>query len=141
MRIVLRIIAVWFGLTSLVLAFLLLHFGTMGVNTVRGAVAVILLTVFTALGAFAAVQLWRLRESGRKAALGVCLVGLAFVFVQFNRLSTFDAVRLSITGLIMLVLLSASAKRACLAVAPPGTEAAQGRDDADKACPSMSELK
>jgi ABC-type antimicrobial peptide transport system permease subunit len=121
-RVVLRILALWFGLTSLLLALLLVHFGTMEVNSVRGAVAFSLLTAFTALAGFAAVQLWRLRESGRKAAIGVCLVGLAFVFVQFNRLTTFDVVRLSITGLVMLVLFSSSAKRACLTPASIRTE-------------------
>ena len=104
----------WFGLASLVIGLLLLHVGTMGVSSARAAAALVLLVVFVALGAFASVQLWRLRESGRKAAIGVCLVGFAFVFAQFRSLSGPDIVRLIVTGVVMLVLLSPSAKRACV---------------------------
>ncbi len=72
------------------------------------------LVFLAVVGLFASVQLWRLRESGRKAAIGMCLVGLAFVFFQFTSLRAFDLVRLAVTALVMGVLVSPPAKRACV---------------------------
>jgi hypothetical protein len=104
---------VWFGLTSLVFGFILLHVAPLGARTTRAAVALLLLVAFAVLNVFASVQLWRLRESGRKAALGACLVGAALVFVQFQSLGALEVGRLALTGLLMVVLLLPSAKRAC----------------------------
>jgi uncharacterized membrane protein YfcA len=118
MKILLRVIAVWFGLGGVVVALLLLHLGTIGVSSSRAAAAFVLLIAFGALGLYSAVQLWRLRESGRKAALAVCLVGLAFAFAQFNSLSWVDTGRLAALGIVMLLLLSPRARQACQPQAP-----------------------
>jgi hypothetical protein len=87
MRIVLKFLAalIWFAIAGTVLLiWRFSHFGSLGTlagNAVFG-VATVLGWVFTlALGPVAAIQLWRLRESGRMLSLFLSLFALIYYVV------------------------------------------------------------
>jgi hypothetical protein len=87
MSLLLRLIAVWLGLVSLAVLFLGLGWGTMGVRSVRAALALVLLLAAGGLGAFASAQLWRLRENRRRAMIAMCLLAVAYNLVQLKSVS------------------------------------------------------
>ncbi len=115
MKIVLRLVAAWLGLTSLVAAALVLHFGSdPGVfRTAKGALAALGLLAFAAANGFAAFRLWRLQEMGRRAAIAVNLLTMAFVLIVARAVDADALVRLAVTGGITAMLFLPAARRAC----------------------------
>jgi hypothetical protein len=117
LKILLRIISVWTGLSALVSLILLMHLLTSArLPQARTVVLVVGLVASAGLGVVAAVQLWRLRHSGRYigAALSLFLASLSIVTVmQGVSLSSGDAVRLTLSLLTAIILLSPAAKHAC----------------------------
>ena len=114
MKVVLRIIAVWLGLATALFALLLFHFfGAMRDAGLRTLAALALVVVCTGVSAFAAVQLWRLRESGRLAAITLCVASAGVTLWQVRTFGAGDVIRLALVAVAMLVLLSRGARRAC----------------------------
>lgn len=125
MRIVLKLlsIALWLGIIGTLLIVLrfwrlggirpLMAIGAFGPMTVVGWVLTL------AVGPFAAVQLWRLRESGRRAALLLGGFTLLYYFVpplffpQPSAPSPKIWTAIGGNALLVLLLLSPSARRAC----------------------------
>jgi hypothetical protein len=125
MRIILRIlaIAVWFAIIgTLLLVWRIWRVGTLGVLMASGIFGLITVLgwIFTMVaGPFGAVQLWRLRESGRRTVL--LLAGYAFLYyfvcLFFFRQSgaANSKIWLALGGNIVVValLLSSPVRRAC----------------------------
>jgi hypothetical protein len=115
MRLLLRVIATWNGLSVLVTMLLLAHL----VGRAASAITWLLLiglVVTIPLGVYGTVQLWRLRHKGRYATLvlfglwgALMLTGIA----TGQRPSTSEALRLGVVVLLGCVLLSPAARRTC----------------------------
>lgn len=114
MSVLLRLIAAFFGLVSFADLLLWLAWGTMGVKSLRAPLASVLSLAAGGLGAFASVQLWRLRENGRRAMIAMCLLIVAVNLVQRKSVSAALIGRLAMVAVVMCVLLSPSAKRTCV---------------------------
>ena len=103
----------------MVFGLLLLHFiSVMQEASARALAALSLVVACIGVSLYAAVQLWRLRESGRLAAIGLCVASGAVTVWQVKTFGLGDAFRLGMVAVAMLILLSRGAKRAC--VGPPG---------------------
>jgi hypothetical protein len=114
MRLLLRLIAVCFGVVSCAVLVLWLLWGTMGVRSVRAPLASVLTLAAGAVGAFASAQLWRLRENGRRAMIAMCLLVVAVNLVQLRSVSAAFIGRLALVAVVTCVLLSPSARRTCV---------------------------
>jgi hypothetical protein len=115
-RLLLRLIAVCFGVVSYAVLMLWLLWGTstMGVRSVRAPLASVLSLAAGAVGVFASAQLWRLRENGRRAMIAMCLLVVAVNLVQLRSVSARSIGRLAVVAGVMCVLLSPSARRSCV---------------------------
>jgi hypothetical protein len=113
-RILLRLIAAWFGLAAVVLLMLLLHIGDRTKDASAAAVGAIgLIVVLTCVSLFTAIQLWRLRDSGRLTGVAVCVAAAGLTLSQFRALSGAEVIRLAVVLFVMMILLSRAARRAC----------------------------
>jgi hypothetical protein len=113
-KILLRLVALWLGLAALVAGLLLVHFiSVMQAVGARALAPLGLVVVCMGVSMYAAIQLWRLRESGRLAAIGLSLASGAVTVWQVRTLGAGVVVRLAMVAVVMLILLSRGAKRAC----------------------------
>jgi hypothetical protein len=124
-RIVLRVIAIWISIQiaySILLIWRIASLGGIGELSRSGVLGLTiflgwLLTLF--VGPFAVVQLWRLRESGRKSSL--CLSAFAFAYYAAGLLlyrgtgAEAGKIAVPILGnlLLSLLLVSSPVKRVC----------------------------
>jgi len=118
MRIMLRLIAIWNGLSGGAIALLaiLLLVGGGVPEAARARAALGLLTLSGPIGVFSAVQLFRLRESGRRAALAFVAALALFTIAQYRSLPqpTLGIVfKLALAVGAVAVLLSGRARRVC----------------------------
>ncbi len=116
MRVFLRLAAVWQALVCLAVLsavgqFLLTR--SLQETTGRGWIVVLGLVVLPPLAAFGAIQLWRLRESGRRASVVVVVVFLGISAIQGIAFNTGSAVRWAIAIAMLVALLSRQAQAAC----------------------------
>jgi hypothetical protein len=73
-----------------------------------------LFLVVLLVGPFGVVQLWRLRESGRRTTAFVCLFVASYYVIQFNTSATTHMWFAIVTNLVfVLSLFSPAGKRAC----------------------------
>jgi uncharacterized membrane protein YhaH (DUF805 family) len=115
----LRFIAAWFGLLSVIAALFALKLSTIITWRPRATLFFVLLLGVVALGAYAAVQLWRLRESGRRAGIAFCLLVAAYVLAEHSRAGLGTTVRMLVTpALVLGALVLPAAARACEAPVP-----------------------
>jgi hypothetical protein len=118
MKVVLRIIAAlqgMFGALLLLLTPLLFLAGGLP-NTGRAWLAFGLLAVLGPIGLFGAVQLFRLRESGRRAALTFVVVLLLFGGAQWRTAPELTAGTIAkpvLWGAILVALVSEPARQLC----------------------------
>jgi hypothetical protein len=132
MRIVLRFLAalIWWPIVGTVLLiWRLWHSGSLGTLAANGlfGAATVLGWVFTlALGPVAAIQLWRLQESGRRIALFLSLFALIYYVVSWMYFrdpnTDFFKGGLAVSGnaVFSAILLSPQARRVCQP--PRGTD-------------------
>jgi hypothetical protein len=116
MRVLLRVAALWQALVCLALLsavgqFLLTR--SLQETTGRGWIEVLVLVVLPPLAAFGAIQLWRLRESGRRAGVVVVVTVLVIAATQGVELTAGSAVRWAIAIALLAALLSRQAQAAC----------------------------
>jgi hypothetical protein len=115
MKIVLRVISLWEGLLALATAAqtaILLKYGLLSPESLRGWVMVLCLVARPVVSAVAAVQLWRLRPSGRQASM---LLGMLFGMISLVQVGgVTDRVRgFLFCAVLMGVMLSPSAASSC----------------------------
>lgn len=125
MRIILRIIAIGIWIAIIwTLGFVWSvwhfdHFVSLMATRVFGALTFIGWALTLAVGAFAATELWRLRESGRRASLIVTGYGVFYyiagwLYLRQSGTETHPAwFAIATNAALVLVLLSPSARRAC----------------------------
>ena len=118
MKIVLRCIAVCLGIVALLETLALLYIATGGWRRLPvGPLALGGMGLVVVLGGFAAVQLWRLRQSGRYATLALFGFWLTSLFVgaglHGQSPTTWDFERMSVMVLLAVLLLLPNARRAC----------------------------
>lgn len=118
MKIVLRCIAAWNGSIAVALPLalaVLAGTGNLSATTSRERLVLGALMAFPLASGFAAVQLWRLRESGRLASVGTVCLGSLIGFLQDRTLTLTPLVfiRSVIELSVVLVLLSSAAQREC----------------------------
>jgi uncharacterized membrane protein YhaH (DUF805 family) len=125
MRIVLKFLAalIWWPIAGTVLLiWRFSHLGSLGTLAGNGVfgVATVLGWVFTlALGPVAAIQLWRLRESGRRLSLFLSLFALIYYVVSWmhfrNPNTDFSKAGLAVFGnaVFSAILFSPQARRVC----------------------------
>jgi hypothetical protein len=113
----LRIIAVWHGLGVLLCGLILVLLATHAVHRVRvGPIVLVGMIGTLLLGGFASLQLWRLRQSGRYATLGL----LAFWATLWLAAATAgqgatgrSLLRLGVLVLVAAIVVLPTARRAC----------------------------
>ena len=115
MRWMLRLIAGWLAFTGLMAGViaarlaksLLLHTG-LAPTLLLGILGAV------AFSGFASVQLWRLRESGRRATLALCLFwGGLWVWLSGPRVSFGGVVWVAFLTLALAAVVQRSARRVC----------------------------
>jgi hypothetical protein len=126
MRILFRIIAVVIALAVVVTALAIVQLAVIGsiVAVARsGALGALTIAGWLAtltLGPVAAVQLWRLRRMGLTLTTMLCAIAIAYLLIGLLFLRTAEAPVLPIVegilanGLLLGLLLSPSARRACV---------------------------
>ena len=126
MRIILRIFAIvmwWEIIRTIVLIWRFSRLGGLAalMRGIFGATTIIGWLLILAVGPFAATQLWRLRESGRKASLLLAVYAFSYYLagVLFFREpgAELSPILVAVAGnaLFSALLLSPPARRACLA--------------------------
>jgi hypothetical protein len=123
-RIVLRLVSLFITLqvVQTIWAFVwLLQSGTLGAFAARGLGKLTLAgwLLLCVIGPMAAIQLWRLRESGRRAAIVFTAVGVVYYIVGGAMFRAPEAplaglaIGVLTAGVPLVILLSSPAKRAC----------------------------
>lgn len=125
MRIVLRLFALLLAAVVLLTAYYLFYMVRWGYlspfvrSGALGATTLFAWALVLLLGPFAAVQLWRLRQSGRLAAIVLTLAAMAYyvigaVFLRGPGASSGSLITaIGVNLALALVLLSPAARRAC----------------------------
>jgi len=125
MRIILRIFAIvmwWEIIRTIVLIWRFSRLGGLGalMHGIFGAATILGWLLTLAIGPFASTQLWRLRESGRKASLLLAVYALLYYiagglfFRQPGAKLSPILVALAGNALFSALLLSSPARRVCL---------------------------
>jgi len=119
MKLALRLIATWLGFLGVVFLLLspFLILGGASAGSGRAWLALGLLSLAGPLGLFSGVQLFRLRESGRRGALAFVFALVLFGMAQYRKppeMTFGTLIKLGLMVAAVAVLVSDPAKQLCL---------------------------
>ena len=126
MKVLLRCVAIWLGLLTLTMGPLILMLtirgGSLAGASSRAVLAFGCLAAIPVAAAIGAIQLWRLTDIGRKAAIGVVVLFVAFGALQGGTFGVRAVVGYAILVSLLGLLLSDSARRLCAAPSTSTTD-------------------